>query len=162
MEQFFLTKDLSFPLSPSPFLNPIPEASFVPSHWHLVASEENNPELGGAGKGVWWGAAVPAGGRGVLGGCCGTPASLHPPIHPSTLPSIHPCVGEHLWSHPELDGTVGHRQGFCAAPTHSFAPCLSFPAGKQAPFPRSRLGTIANLAAVIAGVGSSITQSQDC
>lgn len=84
------------------------------------------------------------------------------PLHPSILPSIHPCVGEHLWSHPELDGTVGHRQGFCAAPTHSFAPCLSFPAGKQAPFPRSRLGTIANLAAVIAGVGSSITQSQDC
>lgn len=121
----------------------------------------DNPQRGGVGGGAQRGAAVPAAGRRAWGGRRGIP-----PSPPPSVPAAGAGVGERPRSHPELGRTVGHGEGLYAAPTQVFAPCLSFPVGKQAssPPPRGRAGfhTIANLHVIILGAESSITQSQDC
>lgn len=89
MESFFLPKGLSFPLCPSPFLNPITEVSFVPGHWHLVASRriipstgEREEESGGEPQSLQWGdecwVGVTASLPPSLCPCCGCPHGRAP------------------------------------------------------------------------------------
>lgn len=120
MEQFFPDKRFVIPPPPLPFSKPHPRGVLCLASGGI---ERNNPERGGVGRG------------GEAGeGWVGVVAPLHPSLLPS-IPATAASMREHLWSHPELGRPVGHQPGLCAAPTHPFAPCLSFPAGKQAPSP---------------------------
>lgn len=141
--QRFVFPPVSLHPHPSPFRNPITQVSFVPVRWHLVAS------------------------RRIIPGAAGLRQAASPSLPPSVPPG-GVSVGEPPQSHPEQDGPMGCQESSCAAPTLLFAPCLSFPAGKQGisppPTPQGRagFGTIANLPVIILGAESSITQSRAC